>query len=81
MEDRILSGWRISTGMIADQWASFAVHMQKESKGLFEVVTSKELSVSERRQLFEDFSCRVQRSAEFMVSLCQLLLPKEEVKK
>ncbi|MBE6426305.1 MAG: hypothetical protein E7029_10025 [Planctomycetaceae bacterium] len=80
MVERLLYGWRISAGMIADQWASFTVQIQKESKVLLELANSKELSVTERRQLLEDFSARVQRSADFMASLCQMLLPAHVVR-
>lgn len=85
---RLMFGYRVSAGMIVDQWRNFGPSLDREYKNLSEFVSSSEFTGPEKVAKLLEFSAIVRRNADFMASLCLLLLPlepekceKKEVKK
>lgn len=77
LRSRLVYGYGVSASMIADQWRKFTLQINNEIQCLSEFVSSVDFADSEKIQKIAEFSRRVQCSADFMASLCQLLLPKE----
>ncbi|MBQ4143455.1 MAG: hypothetical protein IJD43_08280 [Thermoguttaceae bacterium] len=77
---RLIFGYRVSAGMITDQWRNFGVFLDREYRNVAEYVSSSEFSGPEKVAKLLEFSATVRRNADFMASLCLLLLPLEPEK-
>lgn len=77
---RLMFGYRVSAGMITDQWRNFGAYLDREYKTVSEFVSSSEFTGPEKVAKLLEFSAIVRRNADFMASLCLLLLPLDSEK-